>query len=132
MGAQTHLHEVAVAAHEEAGTAVVLTLLAQQIPLQKSFVSGARHEHVHGLFVGVGGEGDGSDPSVVANEGSNLRWKGGGRGGRVRGGWKRTAEWRMREEPGTMFRTSEVKEDCEKRLKRSKKTLINSAGRGSF
>ena len=61
-----------MAAHEEAGTTVVLALLADEVPLQERLVSRARDEHVHGLLVGVGGEGDGGNPAVVANEGANL------------------------------------------------------------
>ena len=77
------LDEVAVAAHEEAGVTVVLALLAGEVPLQQRLVPRARDEHVHGLLVGVGGEGDGGDPAVVANEGTDLsRGKlGEGRGG---------------------------------------------------
>jgi len=61
-----------VAAHEQAGAAVLLALVTRQVPLEQGLVSGRGHKHVHGLLVGVGGEGDGGDPSVVANEGSDL------------------------------------------------------------
>jgi hypothetical protein len=54
----TYLNEVAVAAHEQAGATVVLALLADEIPFQEGLVSRAGHEHVHGILVGVGCEGN--------------------------------------------------------------------------
>ena len=67
-----HLHKVAVAAHEQAGVSVVLALLPGEVPLEQRLVPRARDKHVHGVLIGVGGESDGGNPSVVANEGSDL------------------------------------------------------------
>ncbi len=67
-----YLDEVAVAAHEQAGVAVLLTLVAGEVPLEQGLVPGSGNEHVHCFLVGVGGEGNGGDPSVVANESTDL------------------------------------------------------------
>ncbi len=70
-GVYFYLDEVRVAVERLAGVAEV-TLLASQLPDEKSLVAGGGHDHVLGISarLGIGGGGNSRNPAVVGLQGS--------------------------------------------------------------